>query len=186
MYAISQQRTAKTTESSIGLLTAASRVVFLLTVLILSGLIRVEYGGIPWTMQTFCVLLVAWLAKPQESKLALAIYGVLIGGLTPWLVGHGMFPGATCGYWIGFMLAAAYIQSVKQMRGQHAVFLHSCIAQVLVLSSGWLWLSVTLGAAVAFQIGVVPFLWTDFAKVLAVTATVGAGRFYSKHESLWP
>jgi biotin transporter BioY len=176
MQVINGKVTDKNNLLSLQDLPSVRRVLLLLTVLIFSGCVRLESGGVPWTMQTLGVLLVAWLAKPQEGKVALAVYGMCIGGLTPWFMGYGLFPGATCGYWVGFMLAAAYVQSVGYTQSHWAVFWHSCMAQVLILCSGWLWLSTGLGFQIAFQVGVLPFFWTDLVKVSIVAVTVRALR----------
>lgn len=176
MQAITDQKVSQKYQSYTQAFATVWRVLLLLTGLIFSGWLRFDAGSIPWTMQTVGVLLVAWLARPQESKAALAVYGGVIGGLTPWFMGYGLFPGATCGYWIGFMLAAAYIQLRGNTKSPQAVFLHTCMAQVLILCSGWLWLSAVLGANMAFQVGVLPFLCTDLIKVFLVTVVVCAYR----------
>ena len=81
MQAITDQKVSQKYQPYTQVLATVWRVLLLLTGLIVSGWLRLDAGSIPWTMQTVGVLLVAWLARPQESKAALAVYGGVIGGL---------------------------------------------------------------------------------------------------------
>lgn len=134
---------------------------------------------VPITLQTFFVLAGAGLLGSRLSLSAQSSY-LLLGGLgLPWLAGTAFgaptMLGATGGYLLGFVLASALIGGLLKT-GTSAMRLFSSLilGETVILACGALWLALVLHLSLlhAVQLGVLPFLPGDAAKILAAAACI--------------
>jgi biotin transport system substrate-specific component len=127
---------------------------------------------VPVTGQTFVVLLGAAALGTTRAALGGALFlGLGLAGV-PWFAVTG---GATVGYLVGFVAAAAIVGWcarqgwVATWRGAAAAMV---LGEVAILALGTVGLMLVLGMSLpaAFAAGVVPFLIGDAAKIAAATA----------------
>ena len=131
---------------------------------------------VPITGQTFAVLLTGtalgmrWGAASQALYVALGAIGLpfYAGGDGGWEVATG----ATAGYLVGFVLAAAVLGRLAEQR-QDRAFLTSLPAMltgtavIYLCGATWLAHSINVSAAEAVELGVAPFLIGDAVKLAA-------------------
>jgi biotin transport system substrate-specific component len=127
---------------------------------------------VPVTGQTFVVLLGAAALGTTRAALGGSLFlGLGLAGV-PWFAVTG---GATVGYLVGFIAAAAIVGWCAR-RGWVATWRGAASAMVLgelaILSLGTIGLMLVLGMDLptAFAAGVVPFLIGDVVKIAAATA----------------
>ena len=139
----------------------------------LSGFVRIPLGftPVPITLQTFFVLLSGALlgsrlgAASQTGYLLLGVIGLPVFSSTG--PGLAYLAGPTAGYLFGFVAAAfglgRLLPKVKSSAGVCAAFI---AADMLILSSGSVWLAMISGCglAKAFLLGCVPFIIGDVLK----------------------
>lgn len=126
--------------------------------IILSARIQVPMYPAPMTMQLAAVL-------------GLAGVPVFAGASA----GPAYFAGPTGGYLFGFFLASALIIASRQVTDRLVLrMLAIPLAAVMVLVTGWVWLSVLIGPAAAFNAGVMPFLAGDAVKSALIMLLVYA------------
>jgi biotin transport system substrate-specific component len=134
---------------------------------------------VPITLQTFFVLAGAGLLGNRLSLSAQSAY-LLLGGLgLPWLAGTAFggptMLGATGGYLVGFVLASGLIGRVlKAGSSPLRLFPALILGEAVILACGALWLALFLHLPLlrAMQLGVLPFLPGDAAKLLAAAACI--------------
>ena len=129
---------------------------------------------VPFTMQTFAVLLVGTAIGPVRGALSMLLYA-LVGAL-----GLPVFASAssgnvfalpTGGYIVGFVLAAALVGWLAQLKWDRK-FLKMIVTFVagslVIYAVGAPWLAASLGMSLgqAIAVGVVPFLIGDALKAL--------------------
>ena len=120
---------------------------------------------VPQTAQTLAVLATGVLLGARLGPLAVVAYIALgIAGVPLFADGASgvaRLLGPSGGYLLGFVAAAA-IAGWWVERGYAAAFPRALggmtLAHVVVLVSGWVWLSMSIGAGRAFSAGVEPFL----------------------------
>jgi biotin transport system substrate-specific component len=131
---------------------------------------------VPMTLQTLAVFVIAGLAGPRLTFEIIAVWllSALIG--LPLLAGFkgGLepFTGPTGGFFLAFLIAgplAAWLAPRAKGGDLFALFL---AGHALVLTIGWAWLAVHVGAAKAFVGGVQPFFFGAIAKSAAATIIV--------------
>lgn len=132
--------------------------------------IHTPLSPVPFTLQTFAVLLTG--AALGTWRGALSMLGYLVaGGLgLPWFAhGSAGWGGPTFGYLVGFVLAAAVVGRLSELRADRHLL--STAAQfvigsalVYLVGAGWLAAELHLSAGRAFALGVRPFLVTDLIK----------------------
>ena len=136
--------------------------------------IPLPFTPVPITLQTFFVLLCGAFLGSGLGATAQASY-ILLGLLgLPIFTGAGSgllyFTGPTAGYLFGFILASFILgRSIKY--GQNNLFLTFvifCVADVLLLLSGVIWLKFLLGHSFIklLSIGFIPFIPGDLLKAL--------------------
>jgi biotin transport system substrate-specific component len=146
-----------------------------LTALAAQVAIPVPGSPVPVTGQTFAVLLTAAALGPARGLAAQALY-VLLGavGLPVFAgAGHGtgVVFGATGGYLLGFLVAAA-ITGYGARRGADRspvrTLLLFALASVIiyVIGTTWLCLDTGMSASAGIAAGVTPFIPGDVAKAL--------------------
>jgi biotin transport system substrate-specific component len=138
---------------------------------------------VPYTLQTFGILVVGGALGMRRGGVAAALY-VLLGvvGLPFFAEGKGgiaVIWGATGGYLIGFVLAAAVVGRLAELGWDRRIggsVGATLLGTVVIYATGVPWLAVvtgmTLGEAVAT--GLVPFLVVDTVKLLAAAAVFPA------------
>ena len=161
---------------SVGLVVAFS----LLTAL--SAQIFIPIGPVPITGQTFAVLLTGALLGSRLGAAAMIVYLIEgASGLPVFQQWHGgilYIFGPTGGYLVAFP-AAAFITGAFAEHGWDKRFFTAAaamaIGSVLILLSGWAWLSQFMPATVAFHSGVTKFIVGDIIKIVAAAAVLPSG-----------
>jgi len=139
----------------------------------LGGWISVPFVPVPFTLQTFFVLLAAAVMK-REAVIPVTLY-VLLGtlGLPVFhngVAGFGILLGPTGGYLVGF-IPAVFIAGIAYESDPVALrILRLAGAAVLILLCGVAWLigSTGMAPAVAFILGMAIFLPGEAAKAGSV------------------
>lgn len=138
---------------------------------------------VPYTLQTFGILVVGGALGMRRGGLAAALY-VLLGvvGLPFFAEGKGgvsVIWGATGGYLLGFVLAAAVVGRLAELGWDRRIggsVGATLLGTAVIYAAGVPWLAavtdLTLGEAVAT--GLVPFLVVDAVKLLAAAAVFPA------------
>lgn len=165
-------RTATTVAAAVGLTALAAQITIVL-----------PWTPVPITGQTFAVLLTAaalGMRLGAASQLAYVALGA--AGLPFYSDGDGGWTaatGATAGYLVGFVLAAAVIGRLAEAK-QDRSLLTSIPAMLtgtaIIYACGATWLAhhLDVSAATAVELGVAPFLIGDAVKLLAAGAVLPA------------
>lgn len=130
---------------------------------------------VPVTLQTFAVLLTGAALGAGRGAAAQALYvavGVL--GFPVYADGQGGWEaatGATAGYLVGFVVAAALVGALAERRQDRAVLTAvpaMLFGSAVIYTFGTAWLAVHLDvtAARAVELGLTPFVIGDAAKLL--------------------
>ena len=154
-----------------------SRIIAVATFVILTALgafvrIPLSFTPVPVTLQTFFVLLSAAFLGARLGALSQSIYLMLgVAGLPIFTIsGSGLLYllGPTTGYLFGFILASFLIgRGLRNSNpGFIAVFSLFCMADLLILACGLIWLKIILGFSLdkLFLIAVLPFIPGDLIK----------------------
>ncbi len=147
---------------------------------------------VPVTGQTFAVLLTAAALGPARGLAAQALY-LLMGAVgLPVFAGAGQGPGvifgASGGYLIGF-LAAAAITGYGARRGADRspvrTLLLFALASVVIYAIGttWLCLDTGMSAGAGISAGVTPFLPGDTAKALLAAGLLPGAWWLAGHRA---
>jgi biotin transporter BioY len=150
----------------------------------LSAQIVITVGLVPYTGQTFVVLLAGALLGSRLGAIAMITY--LVEGATglPFFQGgHGgllYLMGPTGGYLIAFP-AAAFITGAFSEHGWDRKFITAAaamaIGSLVIMFSGWLWFSLVMktSPAITFFATVLKFIPGDIAKILLAAAVLPSG-----------
>lgn len=136
------------------------------------------FTPVPVTLQTLFVLLSAAILGKNLGILAQLSYVFLgvVGMPIFSAAGSGFMylAGPTGGYLFGFILASFFVGKFIQYAGNKPVLIFAifCIADVIILSSGVLWLKFLTGLALIklLYIGFIPFIAVDLLKVGLATS----------------
>jgi len=130
---------------------------------------------VPYTLQTFAVLVVGASFGLVRGVAAMALY--LAAGLAgmPWFAGTAHGYGAakvTMGYLMGFVVAAAVLGWLSQRgndRRLNSSVTQMFVATLVIYAVGVPWLVASLGVGLdkGLQLGLYPFVVTDTLKLLA-------------------
>ena len=135
---------------------------------------------VPVTGQTFAVVVSGAALGWWRGLLAMLLYlAAGVAGL-PWFAHHASgYVGATFGYIVAFVVAAAVVGFIAGRGGDRTVLrtvgtmlLGSVI--IYVIGAGWLAADLHLSAAQAFELGVRPFIPGDALKVLLAAGLLPA------------
>lgn len=140
---------------------------------------RLPWTPVPITGQTFAVLAAGTVLGAKRGPLSQLLY-VVVGalGLPVYADGAGGWAaatGATGGYLLGFVLAAALVGALSERR-QDRQLLTSLPAMLagsaLIYAIGVPWLAADLGVSgtKAIELGMAPFLIGDAVKLIAAGA----------------
>jgi biotin transport system substrate-specific component len=150
----------------------------------LSAQIVIPVGVVPYTGQTFVVLLAGALLGSRLGAIAMITYlveGAI--GLPFFQGGHGgllYLMGPTGGYLIAFP-AAAFITGAFAEHGWDRKFITAAaamaIGSLVIMFSGWLWFSLVMKSspAITFFATVLKFIPGDIAKILLAAAVLPSG-----------
>ncbi len=136
-------------------------------------------GVVPTTLQTLAVVLVGAALGSRRGALAMGAY-LLEGaaGLPVFALpaaGPGYLAGPTAGYLLGFV-AAAFVVGRMAERGWDRRFATAVctfgVGHAIILTVGYTWLSMYLGATAALADGVVKFLPGAVMKTIAAAAVL--------------
>jgi biotin transport system substrate-specific component len=128
---------------------------------------------VPFTLQTFAVLLTGAVLGPLRGVLSMLLY--LAAGVVgvPWFASHAHgWGGPSFGYILGFVVAAGVVGELAR-RGNDRQVLSTvglmALGSAIVYAFGATWLASDLhvGAQKAVDLGVTPFLVTDALKLAA-------------------
>jgi len=156
------------------------RMLGVLTFIILTALgafvrIPLPFTPVPITLQTFFVLLSGLFLGGGLGVLTQLSY-IFLGTLgLPIFTGAGSgisyLLGPTAGYLFGFVLASLWLgKFIKYSQDNlFAAFVILCIADIIILSSGVIWLKFIFGYSTTklLFIGFIPFIPGDLLKALA-------------------
>ena len=145
--------------------------------------IPIPGNPIPFTLQNFGVLVVGGALGLRRGGSAALLY-VLLGvvGLPFFAEGKGglgVILGASGGYLIGFVVAAAVVGRLAELGWDRRIggaIGATAIGTAVLYAIGVPWLAVTTGlsAGEAIALGLVPFLVFDIVKLLAAAAVFPA------------
>jgi biotin transport system substrate-specific component len=148
----------------------------LLTALAAQVSFLLPFTPVPVTGQTFAVLLAGTALGSRLGAASQALYVALgAAGLPFYADGEGGWQaatGATAGYLVGFVVAAAVLGMLAERRQDRAVLTAvpaMLMGTAIIYALGAWWLSIELGvsAAKAVELGVAPFLIGDALKLAA-------------------
>ncbi len=138
----------------------------------------------PQSLQSGMVLLVGAALGARHGMLAVAWYLALGAAGLPLFAngasGPAHFTGATAGFLVGFLPAAALMGWHVARHGGRALaatLLAGLAAHGCILGLGWARLAWTLGSADAYTRGVAPFLAGAVAKSLLAAALIAAASY---------
>jgi len=148
----------------------------------LSAQVVIPMWPVPMTGQTFVVLLTGALLGSRLGAAAMIVYLIEGASGLPFFqqgnFGIAYLLGPTGGYLVAFP-AAAYVTGAFAEHGWDKRFLTAAaamlIGSLLILLSGWAWLSVLRNPSYAFQAGVAPFIIGDIVKIVAAAAVLPSG-----------
>jgi biotin transport system substrate-specific component len=159
----------------------------LLTALLAQWEIKLSFTPVPITGQTLGVLLAGGALGARLGASSMGLYWVLgMIGLPFYSGGDGgwsVATGATMGYFVGFIVAAAavgYLAERKQDRNLLTSIAAMALGTVIIYAFGATWLALDLriplatGDTNAIALGVTPFLIGDLIKLLLAGALLPA------------
>lgn len=150
-------------------------------VLAASAQLQIPFYPVPFTMQTFVVLVIGLSYGPRLAGATVAAYLAEGAAGLPVFAGFSggaaILGGATAGYLWGF-LAAAVVMGLLAERGWDRSPARTLgamlIGTAIIFALGLAWLGRLFGWDVALDTGLVPFVWSESAKIGLAVATVPA------------
>lgn len=141
-----------------------------LLVLAASARLTIDVGlDVPVSMQSLAVCLIAYF---DRYAVHVVLMYLLIGGLglpvfADGAAGWNILFGNSCGYLVGFVLAALYMR-YSLSDGSSSTYLLQVltVATIVILVSGFAWLVVAKSASIAWTYGVLPYVPGAVVKVV--------------------
>ena len=150
-------------------------------------IIPLPWTPVPITAQTFAVLCSGLFLGKKYGCLSQIIYIVLGVAFIPWFGGMTggleIFLGSTCGFFIGFVIAAYFIGAITEKYAKARNFTRMAVvigianfALIYIpgLAGLALWSSLTtgttLGVADLLMMGLIPFIAGDVVKILGAAS----------------
>jgi len=148
--------------------------------LALSARLKIPLGAVPFTMQTFVVLVLGMVYGPRlAAATLLAYFGEGALGLPVFAGGGGLayFTGPTAGFLLAFLPAAALLGALAE-RGWGRTFATTVAAMLLgtavIFAGGLAWLGHLIGLQKALAVGFLPFIASESAKILLAALALPA------------
>ena len=147
----------------------------------LAAQIAIPFKPVPITMQTLAVVLVGWRLGAGRSFASLAVYGALGSIGAPIFAAGSSGAGASAGFIVGFVLAAAFVgwmASRKPLAGWRALAVFGA-GLAIPYVPGLIWLSMMTGmgaplSAAVLGAGIIPFIPGDLLKLAIASSAAGA------------
>ncbi len=137
---------------------------------------------VPFTMQTFAVLMIGALFGARRGGLTVIAYLIEgAAGLPVFSLGRGgllVLFGPTGGYLFGFIVAAYVTGLLAQNQWDRRItttILAMIIGNLLIYFFGLLWFSMMVGIRDALVTGIYPFIAGDLIKIALAAALLPAG-----------
>ncbi|WP_370123508.1 biotin transporter BioY [Bradyrhizobium sp. USDA 329] len=170
---------------TVGALRAVVLIVLGTALMALSAKVNLPLPYVPMTLQTLVVLMIGaaygWrlgsatmIAYLAEGAMGLPVFAGPVGGIAPLV-------GPTAGYLFGFVLAAFVTGWLAERGWDRSVlllFAAMAVGHIAILAAGFGWLAfgLGLGAAKAWQVGIVPFIAASLVKNALGAALMPAAR----------
>ncbi|MCL2281138.1 MAG: biotin transporter BioY [Dehalococcoidia bacterium] len=145
--------------------------------------VRIPFFPVPFTGQTFGVIMAGAMLGRKWGSVSMVIYAVLGIAGVPWFTGAVSGFGATSGYLLGFVLATLFLGYAVERKPEYRSFgkmfgLMLFASLVLIYLPGVLWLGFWMrnisgdSATIAsvFAAGVLPFIAGDVLKTGAAAS----------------
>ncbi len=133
--------------------------------------IFLPFTFVPIALQMNVAFLVAYILGPKRGVFAVGLFlmqGVMglpvFAGGTFGIVG---LIGPTGGYILGYFMAAFLISSFNP-KSEIDYFKMYSLANLTVYFFGFMWLATFIGPFKAFTLGILPFVFGDFLKILCI------------------
>ena len=147
----------------------------------LAAQIAIPFKPVPITMQTLAVVLVGWRLGAGRSFASLAVYGALGSIGAPIFAAGSSGAGASAGFIVGFVLAAAFVgwmASRKPLEGWRALAVFGA-GLAIPYVPGLIWLSMMTGmgaplSAAVLGAGIIPFIPGGLLKLAIASSAAGA------------
>ena len=141
-------------------------------ILALSAQLKIPLGPVPFTMQTFVVLVMGMVYGRHLAAATLVLYlGEGAMGLPVFANGGGIayFTGPTAGFLLAFLAAAVLLGNLAE-RGWGRTFASTIAAMLIgtavIFAGGLAWLGYVIGFEKAVAVGFVPFIFSESAKII--------------------
>lgn len=155
-------------------------------ILAMSSKISIPFFPVPFTMQTFAVLLIGGMYGSKLGVLTVLAYileGLLGFPVFSSGVGITYIMGATGGYLVGF-LVAVYLVGKGAELGHDRIMLKSllwfALGDIALYTCGLAWLTNLFGFEKALTFGLYPFILSEIAKFILASLTLKVLWNYSK------
>ena len=149
-------------------------------ILALSAKIKIPLGAVPFTMQTFVVLVLGMVYGRRLAAGTVLLYlGEGAVGLPVFASGGGFayFFGPTAGFLLSFLVAAALLGDLAE-RGWGRTFASTIAAMLIgtavIFAGGLSWLGYLIGFEKAVTVGFVPFIFSETAKIILAALVMPA------------
>ena len=154
------------------------------TVLTIVGArIRIEFGPVPFTMQTFVVVLAGLVLGWRDGFYSQMAYLALIAVNIPVdanMVGSAAFVGPTAGFLVSFPFVALIAGYLAERGGKNLWVRWGAglVATVLLMAAGTIWFSIfrSFDLARAWSLVGQPFILIEIAKALLAALVAEGGR----------
>ncbi|MDR1475782.1 MAG: biotin transporter BioY [Holosporales bacterium] len=134
--------------------------------------IYIPFDPVPFTLQTFCVLLLGLCCGSKIGTLSVLLYlteGIMgIPVFAGYNSGISILLGPAGGYLVGFIFAAYITGAMSEKwsrKSLASVFVIGLVGEIVLLLIGYLRLAHFIGFSDACTFGILPFIFGDFFKL---------------------
>lgn len=153
-------------------------------IIAIGALITVPFGPVPFTLQTFSITLIAFIATPRQATIAIITY-ILLGAIgvpifSSMRGGIGVLIGPTGGFLIGYALTLPFItlacNKLKSKLSKTPQMLAYLLLGILMtgiaytIGTAQYMIVANVSFAVALTVTVVPFVLIDLTKIAVALA----------------
>ncbi|HSQ97594.1 MAG TPA: biotin transporter BioY [Rickettsiales bacterium] len=161
-------------------------------ILAFSSKVSIPFYPVPFTMQTFAVLLIGGMYGSKLGTITVLAYifeGLI--GLPVFANGIGLsyVMGTTGGYLIGFLIAVYLVGKGAELGHDRLLFkslLWFALGDIVLYTCGLSWLTYLFGFEKALTFGFYPFILSEIAKFILASLTLKSlwGYFPSNNNSI--
>ena len=153
-----------------------AQVIFGVIGLTIASQINIPLQPVPINMGTIAVMLIGMQYSFPAAFNSSIIYLLLgIAGaplFNNFSGGIVYFSGPTGGYLLGYFLAASVMSFLQDRRYIKSLILLCVIGQLMIFSTGMLWLAYLKDFAIAWQFGFIPFILPGICKISILVSIV--------------